>query len=334
VGDPDAITIHGSVGAGGLNRRDDATVIQQALNQVEPGQGGPDPKLKVDGWPWSKTIAAIRTFQRANLGWADGRVDPGGPTLAKLNTLVTIKSVLSAIAPLLGVGAAPSVAVDPKTIDELYSVVLPQVRACVRSADATLQLGRNVIVFGPSTFSVGTDAARLVNRHFALDQNPKREADLDFISRIYRNMEALLNRNDSGLVRTFVAFPGKISATDLVTKRNAVAVANADGKSQAGKTTAVTGRDGTRITLKDDEVQIFQAYQFNTMDAKVGTLLHEMSHYLGGPDGSPDCIDDFGYGWVDELASLPPARKARNADCYGNFAFEARFHRPPFHIPA
>ena len=122
VGDPDAITIHGSVGAGGLNRRDDATVIQQALNQVEPGQGGPDPKLKVDGWPWSKTIAAIRTFQRANLGWADGRVDPGGPTLAKLNTLVTIKSVLSAIAPLLGVGAAPSVAVDPKTIDELYSV--------------------------------------------------------------------------------------------------------------------------------------------------------------------------------------------------------------------
>jgi hypothetical protein len=333
VGDSDAITISGSVGAGGFNRRDDASVIQQALNQVEPSQGGPDPKLKVDGWPWSKTIAAIRKFQQANLGWADGRVDPGGPTLAKLNTLVSLTSVLSAIAPLLGIGAAPSVAVDPKTIEELYNVVLPQVRACVRAADATLQLARNVILFGPSTFNVGTDAARLVNKHFALDQNPKREADLDFITAIFRNMEALLNRNDSGLVKTFVAFPGKISATDLVTRRNALANASADGKSRAGKTTTVTARDGTRVTMKDDEIQIFQAYQVNTMDVKVKCLVHEMSHHLGEPDGTPDCIDDWGYGWVEELASLKPALKARNADCYGNFAFDAHFHRPPFGVP-
>jgi hypothetical protein len=81
-----ARSIAASVGQKGVNRRDDAITVQELLNEVPPEEGGPSPKLAVDGLPWTKTIAAIRKFQQVQCGfkWPDGRVDPGGKTLAKL----------------------------------------------------------------------------------------------------------------------------------------------------------------------------------------------------------------------------------------------------------
>ncbi|HKC50593.1 MAG TPA: hypothetical protein VKF60_07350 [Myxococcota bacterium] len=57
------------------------------LNEVPVAQGGPLPKLEVDGLCGPQTIDKIQKFQLAHFGWsgADGRVDPGGPTHAKLN---------------------------------------------------------------------------------------------------------------------------------------------------------------------------------------------------------------------------------------------------------
>jgi hypothetical protein len=333
AGDSGPITIRKSVGAGGVNDPGDSKQIQAALNRVDPSQGGPDPPLKVDGLPWTKTIAAIRKFQSAQLGFADGRVDPGGPTLAKLNSLVGTASFLSSIAPLLGLGVTPTVVVDPKTVADIYTNLVPELKGCVRAATFNLDLARNSLNLGPSPINVGGDAVKLVNKHFAFDKNPKRDQDFDLVARIFRNMEALLNRIDSQVEKTFVAFPGKISATDLVTKRNAVAVAQADGKSLKGQTAHVTALDGTRLTLEMDKIQIFQPFQFQAVDGKLRTLIHEMSHYLGGPDAAPDCIDDHGYGSAEQLSSLKPNLKARNADSLANFAFEARFHRPPFLLP-
>jgi hypothetical protein len=82
-----ARTIAASVGKGAVNHKDDSMTVQELLNGVPPEQGGPVPPLKVDGLPWQKTIAAIQNFQKVALGhkWPDGRVDPGGKTLAKLN---------------------------------------------------------------------------------------------------------------------------------------------------------------------------------------------------------------------------------------------------------
>jgi hypothetical protein len=83
-----ARSITASVGLGGVNRKDDSMTVQELLNKVPPDQGGPVPLLAVDGLPWQKTIAAIKNFQRVQVGFnqPDGRVDPGGPTLAALNT--------------------------------------------------------------------------------------------------------------------------------------------------------------------------------------------------------------------------------------------------------
>ena len=81
-------SIEASVGRmGGKNRPDDVITIQQMLNNVPKAEGGPIPPLAVDGLCGPKTIDAIQRFQLHHFGWkgADGRVDSGGPTLAKLD---------------------------------------------------------------------------------------------------------------------------------------------------------------------------------------------------------------------------------------------------------
>ena len=76
--------ISASVGQGGRNRRDDTVTIQTMLNDVPAAESGPQPRLAVDGIVGGLTVAAIRRFQMRQLGWADGRIDPAGPTLARL----------------------------------------------------------------------------------------------------------------------------------------------------------------------------------------------------------------------------------------------------------
>jgi Papain-like cysteine protease AvrRpt2 len=79
--------ISAAVGQGATNLKVDVTTVQEMLNKVPPGEGGPQVPLKVDGLAWNKTDAAIKRFQHINLGhkWPDGRVDPHGKTFTRLN---------------------------------------------------------------------------------------------------------------------------------------------------------------------------------------------------------------------------------------------------------
>jgi ElaB/YqjD/DUF883 family membrane-anchored ribosome-binding protein len=74
---PSASSISGSVGKGGKNKADDVAIVQQLLN--ENGAS-----LEVDGVVGPKTIGAISKFQQSELGFQDGRVDPGGQTWGAL----------------------------------------------------------------------------------------------------------------------------------------------------------------------------------------------------------------------------------------------------------
>jgi hypothetical protein len=58
--------------------------VQYLLNCVPYNRGGPSTELAVDGIAGPITHAAISRFQLSCLGRADGRIDPGGPTLARL----------------------------------------------------------------------------------------------------------------------------------------------------------------------------------------------------------------------------------------------------------
>jgi hypothetical protein len=77
-------TIRVPVGFGASGSPQDVMTVQYLLNCVPAGQGGPSPELAVDGVAGPKTIAEIRGFQKTLMPFPDGRVDPGGPTLARL----------------------------------------------------------------------------------------------------------------------------------------------------------------------------------------------------------------------------------------------------------
>lgn len=77
-------SISGPVGKGGKNRSGDVLTVQYLLNCVPKSNGGPAKELILDGLCGMLTEAAIVQFQRASLGFADGRVDTKGPTITKL----------------------------------------------------------------------------------------------------------------------------------------------------------------------------------------------------------------------------------------------------------
>jgi len=79
-------TISASVGQGGANRHVDVITVQTLINR-NIGRLTPLRLIKVDGRCGEHTILAIKEFQTRILGMpkADGRVDPGGRTLAKLS---------------------------------------------------------------------------------------------------------------------------------------------------------------------------------------------------------------------------------------------------------
>jgi len=79
-----AKNILGSVGEGGANQSQSVKVVQYLLNCVPGGSGGPGAELAVDGMIGPKTVAAIRKFQMAKFGKADGRVDLNGATIKAL----------------------------------------------------------------------------------------------------------------------------------------------------------------------------------------------------------------------------------------------------------
>jgi len=68
------------------NYPDDVKKVQEALNRFPPLEGGPSPKLVVDGIVGPKTSGAISAFQRKQfgIGKADGVVDVGMRTDERL----------------------------------------------------------------------------------------------------------------------------------------------------------------------------------------------------------------------------------------------------------
>lgn len=106
-------TISRAVGSGAFNAPVDVRTVQALLNDAQPALGGADPELVVDGTVGPKTITAIHRFQVAQLGWGDGRVDPGQATMAKLNAPGPVVPARSGVpqqqgAAGTGGGAAPT----------------------------------------------------------------------------------------------------------------------------------------------------------------------------------------------------------------------------------
>lgn len=71
-----------SVGAGGANHPKDARYLQYLL--VDWRRTNNLPPIAIDGVVGPRTVDAIRNFQQRETRQVDGRVDPNGPTLRRL----------------------------------------------------------------------------------------------------------------------------------------------------------------------------------------------------------------------------------------------------------
>jgi hypothetical protein len=85
-----ARSLTSSVGKGGTNLPDDVITVKELLNSAAEIFGAPSNFIDpVDGIVDGALIDAISRFQRSNqFGFSDGRVDPGGATLKRLNGVV------------------------------------------------------------------------------------------------------------------------------------------------------------------------------------------------------------------------------------------------------
>lgn len=105
-------TISTSVGEQGQNSNAvDIRLIQMLLNRIPSVKGGSNPKLVADGLIGPKTIAAIRNFQTVQeLPVADGRVDPDGSAIKRLNDLLAAPP--DGLVPVSGL-PDPTIPLDP-----------------------------------------------------------------------------------------------------------------------------------------------------------------------------------------------------------------------------
>jgi hypothetical protein len=290
------ITITASVGQGGVNKFDDVWNIQYGLDQTAPIDGGPNPQLKIDGKCGPKTIQAIRDFQKKHFGWSgcDGRIDPAGQTLRKLNE-VRNRFVF------------PSLPLSLKTDDWLLVGMLqhaPYTRSCVHAAMMNLTLAmQSADSDVPGMIGPGRESRmKLANRHFKVDgvAGPKRPA-LQKLYNTYSFMLSVLDRPEA-----YCTLDTDDSGEGISTVAFARLGGFFDKKDLTGK---IIFRRGSYLATG---IQDFAAFVF----------IHELKHYVEteGKGGH------FGKGWYTDstIDALRPEDRQANCDSFAGFALEAR----------
>jgi peptidoglycan hydrolase-like protein with peptidoglycan-binding domain len=307
------VSISASVGLGARNQSDDVKTIQMALNRFPVSMGGPSPKLKPDGIVGPLTAGAIEKFQRRQLGFTDQKIDPEKKTIERINQLLSTVWV----------------AVPDRTMKKVYESIIPKALSCAMAADIALSAARPAFL-NPPQGSGDPAMTALVNKYFLLDQNSNAANDFAMIGKLYKSMIALLSRNQSGELKTFIPAPGRFSASRILIS-GVVALSYPNGVNLTSVTKG-KAQDGSAFEAPDNKVLIMPPFTFATLDYQITTIVHELGHFLGPPDGSADMIDDppGGSSAPSEIAKLPVRMRPRIADNYAKFAFEAAFHKEPF----
>ncbi len=104
--------LRASVGQGGVNHPDDTKAVQRLLGDLQIAAGGIP--LAVDGLVGPKTIGAILAFQQQSPSLPrDGKIDPEGPTLKRLDQVCA--NLYATIAQEQGLAILHAVPLLPQT---------------------------------------------------------------------------------------------------------------------------------------------------------------------------------------------------------------------------
>jgi hypothetical protein len=315
------IVITASVGISATNLANDVSVIQDALNRVSPDQGGPSPLLVIDGACGPKTKNAIQQFQLKQFGWsgADGKINPGGQTITRLNVLVG------------GTGRPTDsdkgyAKVDDAKANEVFKAAMTAglmlAKRWIQAAQANLDIAL-VHVDQPNTPSpIGAfgreERMRLANRYFRIDNFPasQRRLMLQRVRFVYATMLQVFER-PGGLwgERTF-----EIDSTGVAFKETSTALAHTDtgGFFKGGQPNQFQKelRGDTIFFVRENIIY------FADLNKGTKTIVHELAHFCGEVRSNWE-IDDFdAYGEPEtpRVSRLTLAQRVRHADTYARFA--------------
>ncbi len=318
-GTVDGTTIKSSVGLGGRNLSADVNTVQQLLNSVTAANGGPQPSLAVDGLVGPKTIGAIQRFQRIQLGFADGRVDPAGPTLRRLNELSSARSGGRAVDFDLGARGKTSPARNP--ILEALRITLmvaafPEVRQAIDKAISRTEAAINHVLIGPGGLTTTPDSFDFADKHFKLG-NQSREAtlaDLQFIRTTFRRKKTILDDRPN-------VFGGPMFG-------RAILDIDVHPDKTPPKVKAYVPRSSVDHTGKTPHhIYLCAGLDGQPHDKFIHIMLHELGHFVDDEDPAT-VIEDHGYAFFGTLDGLSHDKRMHNADTYAIYAFENAFGRP------
>lgn len=294
-GGQSAWTIDKSVGQGGLNHKGDVLTIQRLLNLIEVSDGGPMVPLAEDGLVGPKTIGAIRGFQQFHHTGSDGRVDPNGPTLKKMNEVPKNRLAQQNASRLARTAQA-----------------MPDLVAMARKAQRTAEAAMDFLRLG-----IGSSkrAHELADLHFAFGRQAQGAtiAELAFIR------------------TTFVRAAGVlVSRASPLTGGNPFGVSiytvNPLGRDWMAYSPMQLGDDNRDIP----EVHSGHVYLCNRLDSGVvpdlfaHILFHELIHFVDDESKERRIVD---HGYREKAMKLPHSLRMHNSDNYALFASHIHFGR-------
>jgi len=323
---PDVETdIRASVGQGGVNRSDDSVTIQSALNNIPIDQGGPQVRLAVDGIAGPLTISAIRKFQTRQLGWADGRIDPGGPTLARLRGYSANGNAggTGGLKTHGGHRRAPSPQMFEVIRRGTAVSVLPHASHALRKTQLNLDLVmarlkvkgvQRMTEISPGESREPRRLWNIFNRHFSVANlsTPAATQSLSSVQQTFENMKAVLDGR-----------PG-IWGADIVEIDPITAyVKELDEAVAYTPTTTGDRARQTRLGIMPWRIYFTNLIDGQDFDHYLYTVLHELAHFVDNETQLH--IGDIAYGYQPSILRLSHHQRMRNAECYSACAFEMAF---------
>jgi hypothetical protein len=308
----DGTTISAPVGVGGKNRDADVRTVQQLLNDVPTASGGPIQPLAVDGLIGPKTIAAIGRFQKAQFGWQDGRVDPGGPTIARLSSIAQRSGGAD-----FDKGEAATGQSNP--ILEAFrlttmTISIPDAKAAVTQALSRVDQAATFVMLGGSGLTTNPASFDIIDRHFLFKGVGREQtlSELHFMRSIFLRMKTVLDNRTS-------VFGGPMWGPNLFDIDPFPDKTDPRVKAYVPRASA-EHTDG----VTPNRMYLCRGLDGQTQDRYTHILIHELGHFVD--DEAPETeIIDHGYAFFGTLKTLPHDKRLHNADTYAIFAFENAF---------
>lgn len=271
------------------NYPDDVKKVQEALNRFPPNEGGPSPKLVVDGIVGPKTSGAISAFQRKQfgVGKADGVVDVGMRTDERLAGVTSTYSSLPA---------------------EMMQHI-PRALSIINIARSTISAARTFKLNGGGGFvGFGQASWNKVVKHFQVDKFPDWSSQLDWLNRIYIGMETAIGHIPMGMIL--------LADEPANSNEGAFAFTFAGGYEPSERNKTYQG-------MSRGSVYLCPKMQTMKQDAFAYVLIHELAHFVGPTGQTGVQVDDYGYRHKPGYDALVPWQRVHNADNFAQFSFDA-----------